>query len=1069
MNASAPEANPEQTPREYEHGRDEMVDYLRRHLVGPFSGPDEVLTDVPHRRYLMAVLFPRESDANVELDEEELELPGGGPKDEQPEDPVTLSNSWMPSSLGLSFFVSSCEGVRCDTWGSRYTPEKEGRATKWRRTPIAEEDAPQRVTLKPVASGGLSPGEPSLDGLAMVTAFWRPVEGGFLVTVVMANAQKAPKAIGASGEDHVDPALCLHQVGIRCSSVGGSIREYPSVEALSRDPEDEELRLQHRRAKAFAIGHGCAADWSLPKPDETTVALHVQTVHIPVFDVPALTHGGPADSDVLRMSRWADATSDKRALLTDLRTFVAGYDGWVKTERTRHSDIPSHLAKAATRICDALAAMVTSLSKGIELLDTKPAVLRAFQLANLAMLMQMRHASAGVAGVRRSRDQGVHVKDGYLTLEYRWRPFQLAYMLLCLPSIAEPGSADREIVDLLWFPTGGGKTEAYLALAAFQIISRRHDRGNRGAGTTVITRYTLRLLTAQQFQRATTLVCALEVIRQVHVREMGDVRVSIGLWVGEDQSPNDLAKARELREAMLLEEHPVNKFQLDQCPWCGTELVPREKAADELSYGIRITNTTFSLFCPSAECRFHAELPVSIVDEDLYRSPPTFLLATVDKFARLAWVDSAVAFFGGGKYDPPSLIIQDEMHLLSGPLGTTVAVYESAIEALCEYHGARPKILASTATIRNASEQARGLFGTTVRVFPPGGLSADDSYFATRDLASPGRRYVGIMAQSHTPQTTMIHTAAALLQAPIESGAGVDRRDDYWTLVAYHNSLRELGRTATLFRDDIPSRIESIATDQSNLRKLGESDVVELTGNVRGDELGRILARLSVSMADPDAISCLISTNMLSVGVDIPRLGLMLMNGQPKSTSEYIQATSRVGRAQVPGLVVALYNSTKPRDRSHYEGFRAYHSALYRYVEPTSVTPFSLPSRQRSLHAAFVILMRHGAGLSTDDAAGRFDRNAKETVDVVELLLARVRRVDVTEVEATTLHLRRLCDEWSTMALAARKEGRALYYKPAGKSHSSLLKDFGASGDGWPTLHSMRNVDRQCNVTVVGE
>jgi len=1049
------------------NGREAILQYLERHLVGPVNGAEELLADVPNRRYLMATLFPRESEADTELQEEEQEAPGPASKDEVAEDPVALSNSWMPSSVGLSFFVSQPGLVKCSVWGARYEEEKAGRRKFWRRVTISDPATPETVSIEPPKAAGYAPGRSALSGRARITSFWRPLPGGFLVTVVLVNHQRRV-AVEAGKDARVDPSLCLHQVGIRCAAGSGKIMDYPSVDVLSSDAEDEELRLQHRKARVFAIGHGCSADWKPGDESDASVS-YVESAHLPVFELPALTHEGHEDSDVLRIARLADPDQDIDSLFRDLREFAAGYDSWIADLPRNHSDIPGNLVPAATRILERLTDVANDLRAGIDALEADPILLRVFQLANLAMLMQMRHASPEVAGTRRVRNEGVTISSGYLKSDRRWRPFQLAFILLCIPSIANPHSEDRDTVDLLWFSTGGGKTEAYLALAAFQILLRRFKNGDRGAGTTVITRYTLRLLTAQQFQRATTLVCALELLRRQYRMEMGEEPISIGLWVGEDQTPNDLVKAREFLAEMLEQVNPVNRFQIHQCPWCGTEIVPTHRQPDEKSYGVRVGNESFTLFCTSSACAFHDKLPISVVDEDLYRSPPSFLLATVDKFARLAWVESAVSFFGGGRFDPPSLIIQDEMHLLSGPLGTTVAIYEGAIEALTTFHGARPKIIASTATIRNAGEQARGLFGRNVRLFPPPGLAADDSYFASIDRSRRGRKYIGVMAQSHTPQTSIIHTCAALLEAPLEISLSKPEKNSYWTLVAYHNSIRELGRTAMLARDDIPSRIEIIATDQSNKREIDEPDTVELTGNVRGEQLTEILNRLSIPEGDPGAISVLITTNMLSVGVDIPRLGLMLVNGQPKSTSEYIQATSRVGRASVPGLIVVMYNSTKPRDRSHYETFRAYHSALYRHVEPTSVTPFSVPSRKRALHAALVILMRHGAGLAADDRAGEFDLKDDAVKNAVAALLSRVERVDPIEYDATKDELARLCAEWGSLASTCRAEGLPLFYKPGGKAHRSLLRDFGSQGEGWETLHSMRSIDRQCNVTVIGE
>jgi hypothetical protein len=444
------------------------------------------------------------------------------------------------------------------------------------------------------------------------------------------------------------------------------------------------------------------------------------------------------------------------------------------------------------------------------------------------------------------------------------------------------------------------------------------------------------------------------------------------------------------------------------------------------------------------------------------------LIATVDKFARLAWLERAGVFFGRGRYRPPSLIIQDELHLLSGPLGTTVGLYEAAVEALIDVHGVQPKVIASTATIRRADEQAVALFGRRVRLFPPSGLEAGDSYFARVDESRPGRLYVGVMAPGHTISTAIIHSAATLLQAPLELPLGSEESDAYSTLVVYHNSLRELGRTVTLARDDIPARVKFLAADEANTRKLADEDVVELTGNVSGKELPGLLSRMEIPAFAPNGIALLATTNMLSVGVDIRRLGAMLVNGQPKTTSEYIQATSRVGRGEVPGLVVTLFTSTKPRDRSHYESFLPYHAALYRYVEPTSVTPFSPPARTRALHAALVVLIRHGAGLAADDDAGRIDRTDPAVRNAVERLCARVAIVDPEEAQPTARQLERLLDEWEELAEEARSRGQALYYKPHGKQHLSLLKDFEARGAGWETLHSMRSVDRQCDIEVLG-
>lgn len=1039
--------------------RDGVIDYLRAQIVGPWDGPSELIDDPPHRRYLMGTLYPRNSSTTEVVETDEADV-SGSIGEELADDPVKLANEWLPSSIGLSFYVGEGSALQCSVWAAMYETTTERRGRRWQRVSLASVADPEVAMVSfPTGSGRIRQACECLQGKAELQSYWRPMPQGWLVTISLVNRQVQ------NDPTVVDSDMCLLQVGFDCVPIGCRVLEYPSVAFLTSDEEEQELQLLHRHVATYAIGHGCAASWS----DEGRTATKVATELLPVFTVQDVEHGGELDDDVLLLRRLADDRClAEHDLTKELDRFVDRYADWVDGLTPAHKDIDDRLHGARDRLMRRLGSTVDRLRRGVRLLIGSPDYLEAFRLANLAMAMQMRHSDDALGGRRRTVDDIPEFPVDYATVEYKWRPFQLAYFLLVIPGTADPDDQDRDVVDLIWFPTGGGKTEAYLAVAAFQIFLRRIKSGDRGAGVAVITRYTLRLLTAQQFQRAATMICAAEIIRQERASTMGTSPISIGLWVGDDASPNRFQKAVELRSELLDDPSPLNPFQLESCPWCGTEIVPRVQT-DESRYGVRATNTSFTFFCPAPSCRFHDSLPVAVVDDELYQRPPTVLIATVDKFARLAWEEGGRAFFGTDDHDPPSLIIQDELHLLSGPLGTTVGIYEAAIEALAGFRGARPKILASTATIRRASDQVAGLFGRPVELFPPAGLDSRDSYFSRTAATRPGRKYVGVMSQSHTASTTMINVASALLQAPVDLGFDGERLDGYWTLVAYHNSLRELGRTITQARDDIPKRLETIARDQSRARRLDDHTVVELTSHVGGRELPGRLARLANRHDDADAVSFLASTNMLSVGVDVRRLGLMLVNGQPKTTSEYIQATSRVGRGRVPGLVVTMYSATRPRDRSHYESFVPFHAALYQRVEPTSVTPYSLPSRERALHASLVILVRHGAGLTANDRAGDFDPADPIVQQALRMLRDRVDRVDPEEAEATARHLDRLVLEWSEAADRAKKAGRSLYYRASTKQHSSLLQDFGARGDGWDTLQSMRNVDRQCSISVIGE
>ena len=599
-----------------------------------------------------------------------------------------------------------------------------------------------------------------------------------------------------------------------------------------------------------------------------------------------------------------------------------------------------------------------------------------------AMRLQMRQAR-----INEGRDPDT-------VAEPAWRPFQLGFLLVALASTVDEQHHDRELVDLIWFPTGGGKTEAYLGLAAIEIFRRRLVHGTAGGGTAVITRYTLRLLTAQQFQRASSLICAMELLRRpdrlADKRAQGMAPFSIGLWVGNEVTPGSRGEARKALERLLKAADPRRRTSSrSRAVLVRRSARPPKHSTNPDDYGIREVGNDVVIRCTNANCEFNDELPVAVVDEVLYENPPTFLLATVDKFARLQFNPDAGRLLGlNVPFRQPSMIIQDELHLLSGPLGTTVAVFDAVIQLLLSRDGTAPKIIASTATIRASEEQVRGLYGRDVALYPPSGLDDDRTFFSQPVASGEGRLYVGLMPQSVSQASAVIAAASPLLELPeVLAKGGATTKDAYWTAVMYHNSLRELGRTGTLVVDDVNARLEARA-DRLGLpyRRVRPDRVLELTSRRGPEELPNDLRELGRSIDKTDqAVDVVLSSNMLSVGIDVPRLALMLMVGQPKTTAEYIQATSRVGRGDVRGVVTTLFRSNRARDRSHFETFRSYHESLYRTVEPTSVTPWSLASRERSLAGALVMLMRHTfSKLAPNDAAVRMDLDDGQLASSIE-------------------------------------------------------------------------------------
>lgn len=847
--------------------------------------------------------------------------------------------------------------------------------------------------------------------------------------------------------------------------------EYASSPLFNKDEEEQSLALLYRNRKTYAIGHGCAADWK--SKEEAMNAHTVFTQSLPMYEVPQTDFEVPGlDPQVLSMKNLSgEGNFNDKQLIEKLNGFCDLYKSWISG--ISKTDLPEKFSKVASKHVELCKEIHSRMLQGVKILQNDSLTMESFKLANKTMLMQSLHSDLQKRK-RLPNDEAVEFPnyDSEEVYKRQWRPFQLGFLMLSIQGIINPSSADRKMVDLIWFPTGGGKTEAYLGLSAFTIFYRRLKYPKGHEGTAIMMRYTLRLLTAQQFQRACTLICAIEKLRRQSPGKFGEGEISIGLWVGMDSTPNTIDQAKKSFDEFITGTSDVNPSPLLSCPWCGTKMLIEENRGNrKYSYKLK-TGPKATLFCFERTCEFTDRLPVLIVDEEIYRTPPTLLFGTVDKFAQMPLQKGVSNLFStepGSPNLPPELIIQDELHLISGALGTMVGLYETAIDYLCSSKGFMPKIVTSTATARRATEQCKNLFNRETRQFPAPGIDISDSFFS-REIPLDrklGRLYLGLMPSGKTQTTASIRLAASLIRAVNTLPTDDFVKDKYWTLVSYFNSIRELGGFISLLYDDIPSYANALKQRYGGFMRHIAIEK-ELTSRKRAEEIPEILEQLSVSYPDRSAIDVLSATNMISVGVDIDRFGLMMIRGQPKLTSEYIQVSSRIGR-RFPGLVVTLYNSARTRDRAHYERFRTYHESFYRNVEPSSVTPFSAPARARALSAILITLFRHGLGVADyngENGASLFEENIKDLQKLKNYINERVKSIDPDEARSTAEEIERLMQEW--VVFVKTHIGKVVYRNE--KMGVPITKGIEEIGGGlWAIPTSMRNVDADCNVDIRDE
>jgi hypothetical protein len=1257
--------------------RDLLVGGLVQDVLGPRGGPREMLPpdQDPRDEYITGVLAPHtamsaETDSGSELVGEE---DYAGDDQADPGEDVyapaagisalpspTLDPRSRAASIGLSFAIDLSDNTTidlCCTW-ARYV---RGEGGGWVRNPHGE--IRQEVDCSSVCrfAAASDPG-------VRIDVRSRLQDNRLRVSVFLVNITPC-RGDRPTTEEHVFQP----QIRVRCCAC---TRLVPLEEVRSgADEEERVLAFLYRNCQSYARGHLCAAVWravdperphpSLPSPafapfqwadganlfDAGTVSqfspADARTELVPVFQIsaPDSRWRGPGDAPILDPEQLAELW-DAHQLRSALEPLVAGYHNWIDVQQ---STIPSlapeqqSLAQAQLAQCRSIAGRIQA---GIDVLTSDDDSRLAFCFANKAIAKQSQWTKGRVNP---------------------WWPFQLAFQLLNLSGVQDASHTDREICDLLWFPTGGGKTEAYLGLAAFTLALRRlrAARGGTpltGGGMAVLSRYTLRLLTIQQFRRALALIAACEVLRiQQHglVRGWrprqctdntdalwGNGRFAVGLWAGGNVTPNHLhdfsyrdpqgrivnvygaitdlegrgdsegepaqvlhcpscramlaippegyqrgetamlhfvlgdvpsgapaPSAQQLSRApfdvsqvtLVRESNPqfatlsleftvqdhVGPDQVDS--WFnehvrqqlagGMWLVPARPARPGyfirvMNWGRRLTEKPFEfeIYCPNPRCELnqgihwseetpggrwdvldafrladgrssHCPIPAWTVDEQVYHRCPSMLVATVDKFARLPFDGRAGALFGNvdryssplgfyrtwaaprgpttglpagperdppntphvpvERFAPPELVLQDELHLIDGPLGSMVGIYESAIDMLSSVSDGqrqrRPKYIASTATVRRAREQVQAVFVRKLAIFPPTGIEINDSYFARTNPVHPldashrGRLYVGVCAPGRGAQTPIVRIWSRLLQHLQDrrtAGAPDVELDPFWTLVGYFNAIRELAGGVSLARQDIPQRIDSMAQQTGTMaRPIDEDEPMELSSRAGSLTLPGLLAQLENGLgSSQQAVNLAVATSMFGTGVDVLRLGLMIVHGQPKMTSSYIQATGRVGRAS-GGLVVTFFRAARPRDLSHYEYFTTYHGSLYRFVEPVTVYPFAPRARDRALGPVSVALLRQASQIAGTVVHERWrlqqrlDRNsgtwacrahematARQNPDVIIIPDQLEQRAQgqpagrQPTASATASHASSELDRWQQ--IAAVSAGQLLYYEP---------------------------------------
>lgn len=1053
--------------KDYYNSIDEIRDFLSLDLIGPIYDDEVLVDDEPLKSYAIGILWPQRQLENVKTLYKQT-VPSSLDDDENLED----SNESVDDTVGNSASSSNLNGYRPSVMGLSFTLPKESDSIKI------------TFSYAKYSHDIIEQGKYSIDRFTREPNSIEldvPIPDKFTDIVCLDDEELKIRITLHSGQDRCinktnSTGEKLITISVTNTAYSGSMKILQNKNALfqselkihsdcgflpvymsnhSAHASDDLVNdMLYKDVHNYAYGHGCATHYN---GENNTIS----SDFLPCEKVYRMTPNTIKNNEILKLDYW-NRTVDKATSLRELSAFVTEYQDWLELQMSLTKDYQD-FDSIVELTFDNIKTCIKRLNNAIEVMSQNKFAYNSFLLMNEAMLIQ-------------------RVKTKQTDIDsIMWYPFQLAYILQIIPDIVDSNSEYKNVVDLLWFPTGGGKTEAYLGVAGFTIFYERiTNQSSDNHGVTVFMRYTLRLLTIQQFERAAALICSCDFLRMKY--KISSVPISIGLYIGKSMTPNRLSEASStldsIRKDSKFKISESNPLQIEKCPWCGVLI-------DISCYDIG-DNMTISC-ANNSNCEFHTGLPIYLIDDDIYSMRPTLVLSTIDKFARITWEEKVKNIFD----NPLKLVIQDELHLISGPLGSLSGIYEIAVDALSEngYHSNTtnnsPKIIASTATVKNAKKQIKNLYNRDMLQFPPNGLSAEDSFFAIRsDLVASesnpavARTYVGLCSMGGSITDLMIRIYSTLLFMKalfIKQGKPTNIIDHFYTTVGYFNSIKDLGASSSVISDRISSNVESLISHKfkevAEKYELTSYDIPrrinndELTSRKSSKEIKDTLSILEKPYTETGAYSYILASNMLSVGIDINRLGVMTVYNQPKSNSEYIQATSRVGRTN-PGLVLTMYNSNRSRDKSHYEQFSFYHKTFYRYVEATSVTPFSSRAIEKALHCIFIALVRHRVeGMGGNNSARKFRANLNGIDQIKDFIIARVKDIYPDSQVTAKDWLDNIINSWEKLAISHPET--LVYTSYNNDGVSLLISDSSDKEIDFPTtLNSLRNVEQSANVYI---